>query len=249
MDDVRPLHEVFAELARSGAGRPPLELPEDLVIEAIISYADTASAEVAAHLAPFVTAHSPITPDAAPSGDAARGLELLAGAPTGFDLGEPYPATGTDGGAELDGPDTTHDLDDVRDLDDGRDLDGALDDQGPEGVGGLASEPGADPEGLDRPEGSDLDFGQGGRHPDPAGLREDSADAWASSPADDLDWQSAAPPSGLESVETDSSGTGFASLPLDGGYGEGADGTGGTDGQDGQDGQEHAWGPDGVLDG
>ncbi len=100
MDDVRPLHQVLAALAGTQAEPDPgalapaaggLGLPDDLLTEAIISFADTAPAEVAAHLAPFVTAHSPIAAvEPAELWDAAQGLELLAGAPTGFTLSEPY---------------------------------------------------------------------------------------------------------------------------------------------------------------
>jgi hypothetical protein len=98
MDDVRPLRELFDEMA---GGRPAPadgwghDLPEDLLTEAIISYADTAPAEVAAHLAPFVTARSAIGTAGAVGEidqpwDAADGLELLAAAPTGLDLDQPY---------------------------------------------------------------------------------------------------------------------------------------------------------------
>ena len=62
---------------------------------------------MAAHLAPFVTAHSPIAAvdpaEPAELWDAAQGLGLLAGAPTGLALSEPYaperldPLDGLDG--------------------------------------------------------------------------------------------------------------------------------------------------------
>ncbi len=119
MDDVRPLHQVFSALAGTEAEPDPgalgpaargLDLPDDLLTEAIISFADTAPAEVAAHLAPFVTAHSPIAAvdpaEPAELWDAAQGLGLLAGAPTGLALSEPYaperldPLDGLDGLAE-----------------------------------------------------------------------------------------------------------------------------------------------------
>lgn len=83
MDTFRPLRAVFDDLAGSqdrdvaellrDAGHG--DLPEVLLADALTSYADTASVEVAEQLAPFVTAHT--------SGfgeDVAEGLELLAGA-------------------------------------------------------------------------------------------------------------------------------------------------------------------------
>lgn len=104
MTDARPLREVFDALAgaagaagSAGPDRPagdPAEvlagsghadLPDQLVAEAIVSYADTAPVEVAAHLAPFVTAHSAVPPVAAETEapDPASGLDLLATAPAG----------------------------------------------------------------------------------------------------------------------------------------------------------------------
>jgi hypothetical protein len=107
MEPVRPLRDVFAEL--SAAGRPapggvdPARvlaehghggLPEGLLAEAIVSYADTAPVEVAEHLAPFVVAHSPVpvgpgdVADLGSSADDApsvlHGLALLADAPHPF---------------------------------------------------------------------------------------------------------------------------------------------------------------------
>ena len=107
MEPVRPLRDVFAEL--SAAGRPapggadPAQvlaehghggLPEGLLAEAIVSYADTAPVEVAEHLAPFVVAHSPVpvgpgdlADPGSPADDAPsvlHGLTLLADAPHPF---------------------------------------------------------------------------------------------------------------------------------------------------------------------
>src|SRR5690606_37616813 len=67
MDATRPLHDVFADLAGTGHGEPAEvlranghgDLPDGLVAEAVVNYADTAPMEVAQHLAPFVRAHSP----------------------------------------------------------------------------------------------------------------------------------------------------------------------------------------------
>jgi hypothetical protein len=62
--DARPLKDVFTDLvgdpsaavgALAGAGH---DLPPDLVAEAVVSFAGTAPAEVAEHLAPYVTANS-----------------------------------------------------------------------------------------------------------------------------------------------------------------------------------------------
>jgi hypothetical protein len=105
MAPARTLHDVRAGLAgdagaQSGgaadrlgdAGHP--DLPDGLVAEAIVSYADTATAEVAEHLAPFVQAHSAVPLDqpgiAAP--DPAAGLDLLATAPVGPPVDAPAPA-------------------------------------------------------------------------------------------------------------------------------------------------------------
>lgn len=106
MEPVRPLHDIFAGLANDpaagrGEGAEPGdalragghgELPEALVAEAIVSYAGTAPAEVAEHLAPFVTGHGPVPPEdpAATGLDLAHGLDLLATTPP------PAPATEDD---------------------------------------------------------------------------------------------------------------------------------------------------------
>lgn len=103
MEQARPLRDVFADLATSDAARRERaadpdgfldghghgDLPDQLVTEAIVNYADVAPAEVAEHLAPFVQAHSavPVDGPAAAAADAAgldalAGLDLLAGAPT-----------------------------------------------------------------------------------------------------------------------------------------------------------------------
>ena len=71
MDATRPLRDVFTELAGDddARGSDPGEvlrasghgdLPDGLVAEAVVSYADTAPIEVAEHLAPFVMANSPV---------------------------------------------------------------------------------------------------------------------------------------------------------------------------------------------
>lgn len=95
--DARPLKDVFTDLvgdpsaaaeALAGAGH---DLPPDLVAEAVVSFAGTAPAEVAEHLAPFVTAHSGV-PAESELDEPAGWAELLATAPepgTDFDDGTP----------------------------------------------------------------------------------------------------------------------------------------------------------------
>lgn len=102
MDPDLPLREVFAEMTGAGAAGDPAgplwDLPEDLVAEAVISYADTAPAEVAEHLAPFVSAHSVVGADGA-DGAEQSWLDLMITAPGGA---VPDPATGSGGLEEAD---------------------------------------------------------------------------------------------------------------------------------------------------
>jgi hypothetical protein len=100
MEPVRPLRDVFADLADHTDHSDPMagpdgpapapadprslladyaDLPDDLLVTAIDSYANTAPAEVAEHLAAFV---------ATPGADPADGLDLLASAPVGVWEGE-----------------------------------------------------------------------------------------------------------------------------------------------------------------
>lgn len=72
--DARPLRELLADLVgdpqvRQAYGSDPAgylaahghpDLPEPLVAEAVVSYADTAPVEVASALSPYVAAHGPI---------------------------------------------------------------------------------------------------------------------------------------------------------------------------------------------
>jgi hypothetical protein len=92
MASARPLHDVFADLvgAPSAADDPAAllrdhghpGLPDDLIAEAVVSYADTAPVEVAEHLAPYVTAHSAVGADPVPGDEHPAGwLDLLATAP------------------------------------------------------------------------------------------------------------------------------------------------------------------------
>ncbi|MDG4822727.1 hypothetical protein O7635_12790 [Asanoa sp. WMMD1127] len=92
--DARPLKDVLTDLvgdpsaaadALAGAGH---DLPPELVAEAVVSFAGTAPAEVAEHLAPFVTAHSGV-PVESELDAPADWFELLATAPeTGAELDE-----------------------------------------------------------------------------------------------------------------------------------------------------------------
>jgi hypothetical protein len=112
MESARPLRDVFADLTGAGhAAADPGELlrdqghpalPDDLVAEAVISYADTAPAEVAEHLAPYVTAHSVIGSE--PPADPPGWLDLLATAPAVTepgDLDDLTPVTGDREDADL----------------------------------------------------------------------------------------------------------------------------------------------------
>lgn len=114
MADVRPLRELLTDLvgdAGAGPGGPEAylaehghtDLPPELVAEAVVNFADTASPEVAEQLAPFVTAHT--------SGDetATDWFDLLTSAPLGDntldDAEAPWPgedfAQGTDPGLDF----------------------------------------------------------------------------------------------------------------------------------------------------
>jgi hypothetical protein len=92
MNTPRPLREVLGgqadrlaedrHAALAEAGHP--DLPDALVAEAVVSFADTAPHQVAEHLAPFVTAHSAVRlgEPAGADADLSHGLHLLATAPT-----------------------------------------------------------------------------------------------------------------------------------------------------------------------
>jgi len=138
--DARPLKDVFTDLvgdpsataeALAGAGH---DLPPDLVAEAVVSFAGSAPAEVAEHLAPFVTAHSGV-PLESELDEPAGWAELLATAPEPDDTDDPddadapfdAPLADHPGAAELafgagagdgPGPDLDLDTDPGGDLDD-----------------------------------------------------------------------------------------------------------------------------------
>jgi hypothetical protein len=93
MASARPLRDVFADLAGGGntADDPDAllrdqghALPDHLVAEAVVSYADTAPAEVAEHLAPYVMTHSAVGTDPVAGDEPPAGwLDLLGSAPAG----------------------------------------------------------------------------------------------------------------------------------------------------------------------
>jgi hypothetical protein len=96
MDPARSLHSVFTDLTgergyAEASGLAPDEvlaagghpdLPEGLVAEAVVSYADTAPFEVAEHLAPYVRVNSAVPQAGAPaSGEEPHWYALLTTAP------------------------------------------------------------------------------------------------------------------------------------------------------------------------
>jgi hypothetical protein len=135
MAPARSLHEIIAGLTgdagTSGdlaavlrAGGHP-DLPEDLLAEAVISFADTAPAEVAEHLAPFVMAHGPIAEGDTEAGGIDRLPDLLATVPAaGFGEDSDPTAPEIDPSDEAD--DEADDLDDA--LDDAAQRDDDVDD-------------------------------------------------------------------------------------------------------------------------
>ncbi|GAA0445875.1 hypothetical protein Aca07nite_03870 [Actinoplanes capillaceus] len=104
---MEPLRDVFAGLAGPGSAPGDFlrELPEELVAEAVVSYADTAPVEVAEHLASFVSAHSAVGAETA--GELGW-LDLLTTAPVeaGTEIDETDLDFGTGADAvEVDQPD------------------------------------------------------------------------------------------------------------------------------------------------
>lgn len=137
MAAVRPLRELLADLVGDSSVRPGgpsaylaehghVDLPADLVAEAVVSYADTAPPEVAEQLAPFVTAHTAGDEESADwfdlltsaSADLPDDLDALDSAPapwTGDDFdADPGPALdfGT-GATDIDAPAADDDLDEA----------------------------------------------------------------------------------------------------------------------------------------
>jgi hypothetical protein len=199
MASARPLRDVFADLIGGGNatddpqallgdhGHPAL--PEHLVAEAVVSYADTAPAEVAEHLAPYVTTHSAVGADPMPADEPPAGwLDLLSTAPAGPGLAD-EPADLDDLTPPPDG------LDDAGVDDPGPGLDfgsgagfetgGGPDDAGPEGpdddaeiehpTDELGQMPATDPTDLDDDGGVEAGWMADDLTADPSG--EDEADA------------------------------------------------------------------------
>jgi hypothetical protein len=118
MDPARSLHSVFTELTgerdyaeASGLGPDEVlaagghpDLPEGLVAEAVVNYADTAPFEVAEHLAPYVRANSAVPQSGtAATGDEPHWYSLLATAPP-VGLGAGADVLDADAGAVGPGP-------------------------------------------------------------------------------------------------------------------------------------------------
>lgn len=81
MATTRPLRDVFTEVSGDAGARAAdpadllaanghTDLPDELVAEAVVNFADTAPIEVAEHLSEYVMAHSPV-----PSGDPAAEVD------------------------------------------------------------------------------------------------------------------------------------------------------------------------------
>jgi hypothetical protein len=167
MASARPLRDVFADLVGAPIDDPDAllrdqghpGLPDDLIAEAVVSYADTAPVEVAEHLAPYVTTHSAVGADPVPGDEPPAGwVDLLSTAPAG-DPAEiddlPAAPEGFDDGVDLGfgtGADPAPTIDDIDDVED-HDVDGPMDiladpaglDDGGEAVEWAPAEPAADP--------------------------------------------------------------------------------------------------------
>lgn len=142
MAPARSLHEIIAGLTGDAgtpgdlaavlhAGGHP-DLPEDLLAEAVVSFADTAPAEVAEHLAPFVMAHGPIVEGDTVAGELDRLPDLLATVPAAeIDDDSALAAPEIDSLVETGDADAAQPLDD----DDDGDGDGDEGDEGDEGEG------------------------------------------------------------------------------------------------------------------
>ncbi len=97
MTSARPLRDVFTDLAGDHATSPDpaavlaasghADLPEGLVAEAVVNYADTAPIEVAQHLAPFVMANSAVPVTAVYEETPADWLQAVSTAPVGHEYG------------------------------------------------------------------------------------------------------------------------------------------------------------------
>ena len=141
MASARPLRDVFADLVGAPSHDPDAllrdqghpGLPDDLIAEAVVSYADTAPVEVAEHLAPFVTTHSAVGADPVPGDEPPAGwADLLSTAPAGDPAGiDDLPAVpeAFDDGVDLGfgtGAEPAPTIDDGGDVED-HDVDGPMD--------------------------------------------------------------------------------------------------------------------------
>ncbi|MEV4618106.1 hypothetical protein AB0J74_05215 [Asanoa sp. NPDC049573] len=194
--DARPLKDVFSDLVGDpSAGADALaaaghDLPADLVAEAVVSFAGTAPAEVAEHLAPFVTANSGVPAETdgtgtewfdllatAPDPDAAEDLDAVfdAAPDAHAGIGEFEFGAGADADADLGTDAAGDDLDDAAD-DGADDADGDDFDDATDGFQ-------VDDPALDLVDSTlDLDDGDDGLDGDDPGDPDDPDD-----PDDDLD--------------------------------------------------------------
>jgi hypothetical protein len=90
MQPARPLRDVLTDLVGAADAAGPADvlaanghadLPDELVAEAVGSFADPSPIEVAEHLSPYVMANSPVPQPDAPPVDLAGWLDAVTGAP------------------------------------------------------------------------------------------------------------------------------------------------------------------------
>jgi len=175
MDTTRPLHDVFSGLAGTAGGAEPADvlrangheaLPDGLVAEAVVTYADTAPIEVAEHLSAFVQAHSPV-PRTDPGTEAPAWLDALATAPAGVDIpGDPDPGGDLDTGVGDPAAAWTAPTEPAAASDDFDDADGA-------GFGAGAQGPATDGAAEARQAEPDHGFSDGARPDDGVGAFDD----------------------------------------------------------------------------
>jgi hypothetical protein len=95
MQPARPLRDVLTDLVGEADAAGPADvlaanghadLPDELVAEAVGSFADTSPIEVAEHLAPYVMSDSPVPQPDAPPVDLASWLDVVTTAPPPTDV-------------------------------------------------------------------------------------------------------------------------------------------------------------------
>lgn len=95
MQPARPLHDLLTDLVGAGDAAGPADvlaanghadLPDELVAEAVGSFADTSPIEVAEHLSTYVMANSPVPQPDAPPVDLASWLDVVTSAPASSDV-------------------------------------------------------------------------------------------------------------------------------------------------------------------